>query len=331
MNFTFDYNSFFSSIIGGSLTIIATYITLQYDNRKSIKAKKDEKEELCNKLFMELNYNKRKIIYTIENDAYRLTGLDNLHWKNFLYSKASLILINDNELIDDLATLDSMVDQTNYLVQIIKESETARICNIDHSADSIETTKRLNSSLKKYAKEELKPQMEKAIVKLERLFKLEDKYSERSVLEKKEKDRLYAGIVWVLIGVYLFVIYSSFKPLEMLKILFTSPIFLWSAVWTTIGVGSGLIDTRNHKYSNFLIQHIFYCGFVFVVILLLSFIIPSFMFKSIPEEFDSKFYSVSALIGLIGGFLGNILRDLVLKLLEKIGLPEKKKDKITDS
>lgn len=172
MNFNFDWNAFISALIGGGLTIMATYITLCHENKKRLETKKDKERELRNKFFMELNYNKRKVIYTIENDAYRLTGLDNLHWKNFIYSEASLILINDKELIDDLATLDSMVDQTNNLIQFIKESETARICNMGHSIVTSDTTKKLSLSLQKYAKDELKPQMEKAIAKLEKLFKI---------------------------------------------------------------------------------------------------------------------------------------------------------------
>jgi len=171
MNFDFDLNAFFSALIGGGLTIVAAYIALHHENKKGLEAKKDEDRELRNKFFLELNYNKRKVIYSIKNDDYTLTGLDNLHWKNFIYSEASLILIKDKELIDDLATLDSMVDQTNNIIQFIKESETAIICNIGHSTVPKGTPKRLRLSLQKYAKDELMPQMEKAIDKLENLFK----------------------------------------------------------------------------------------------------------------------------------------------------------------
>jgi len=170
INFVFDYNSFFSAIIGGALTIVATCITLHYENKKSIKVKKSQERELRGKFFMELNYNKRKVIYTIENNI-RLTYLDNLHWKNFIFSEASNILINDRELVEELATLDSMVDHANELIQLIKESEAAIICNTGHNGTIGNTTKKLYTAQHDYAKDFLKPQMDKVIPKLEKLFK----------------------------------------------------------------------------------------------------------------------------------------------------------------
>jgi len=167
----FDLNAFISALIGGGLTIVAVYITLNYENKKNLKTKKDENKELCNKFFMELNYNKRKMIHTISDHNYTLTALDNLHWKNFIYSEASLILSKDKELIDDLATLDSMLDQINNIIQFIKESETVIICNIGHSVVTKDTPKKLRLSLQKYAKDELMPQMKKTIDKLSKLFK----------------------------------------------------------------------------------------------------------------------------------------------------------------
>jgi len=171
MNYNFDINAFISALIGGGLTIIATCIALHHENKKILKGKKDTNEELRNKFFMELNYNRRKVIYAIKNETYTLTGLDSFHWKNFVYSDASHILSNDAELVDDLATLDSMVDQANNLIQLIKESRTAIICNIGHSVVTEETPKKLRQSLQKYAKDELKPQIDKTINRLEKLFK----------------------------------------------------------------------------------------------------------------------------------------------------------------
>lgn len=74
-----------------------------------------------------------------------------------------------------------MIDQANNLIRLIKESETARICNLGHSVVTTDNTKKLRESLQKYAKDELKPQIEKAITKLEKLFKpYDDRISEHN-------------------------------------------------------------------------------------------------------------------------------------------------------
>ena len=169
INMNFDLNSFLSAIIGGSLTIIAALIALAYQDKKEKERKLEEEQKLREKFFMELNYNKRKIIYTIENESYKLTGLDNLHWKNFIYSRASYILMKDKELIDELATLDSMIDQINDRIQTINKSETAMIFNADERIKDI--NKKMHSAFREYAKKELKPQIDKAIERLEKLYK----------------------------------------------------------------------------------------------------------------------------------------------------------------
>ena len=169
MDINIDLNSLLSAIIGGTLTIIATLIALAYRDRKEKKEKLQKEQKLFEKFFMELNYNKRKTIYTIENENYKLTGLDNLHWKNFIYSKASSILIKDRYLIDELAILDSMIDQINDRMQSINKSETAMIFNADKRAKDI--NKKMRSSLRDYAKKELKPQIDKVIERLKKLYR----------------------------------------------------------------------------------------------------------------------------------------------------------------
>lgn len=163
-------------VMGGGL--ITLWVSVITQNRNWNNQRKKEKEkiqieenQLFTKFFMELNYNRRKIIYTIENDTYKLTGLDNFHWKNFIYSKASLFLLKDKILIDDLATLDSMVDQVNDRIQSIKETEKAIICNIGHSVIDESIPKKNYAELRDSAKKELKPHIDKTIEKLEKLYK----------------------------------------------------------------------------------------------------------------------------------------------------------------
>lgn len=167
--------SIFGAIGGGLVSLLVSIFTQNrnWDRQREKEEEKRQTEEvqLFTKFFMELNYNRRKIIYTIENDKYKLTGLDNFHWKNFIYSKASLFLSKDKILLDDLATLDSMIDQVNDRIQSIKESEIAIICNIGHSVIDTNIPKKLCLELQKYAKDELKPRIDKTIEKLEKLYK----------------------------------------------------------------------------------------------------------------------------------------------------------------
>jgi len=165
----------FGAIGGGLITLWVSVFTQNrnWDRQRTKEKEKRqiEEDQLFTKFFMELNYNRRKIIYTIGNDTYKLTGLDNFHWKNFIYSKASLFLLKDKILIDDLATLDSMVDQVNDRIQSIKETEKAIICNIGHSVIDKSIPKKNYAELRDYAKKELKPHIDKTIEKLEKLYK----------------------------------------------------------------------------------------------------------------------------------------------------------------
>ncbi len=169
------FGSLFGAIGGGLVTLWVSVFTQNrnWDRQREKEGEKRqvEEEQLFTKFFMELNYNRRKIIYTIENDTYKLTGLDNFHWKNFIYSKASLFLLKDKILIDDLATLDSMVDQVNDRIKSIKETETAITCNIGHTVIDKDTPIKNYAELRDYAKKELKPHIDKTIEKLEKLYK----------------------------------------------------------------------------------------------------------------------------------------------------------------
>ena len=169
------FGAFFGAMGGG---LIALWVSIFTQNRnwnrqreKEEQKMQTEENQLFVKFFMELNYNKRKLIYTIENDTYKLTGLDNLHWKNFIYSKASIFLLKDKNLIDDLATLDSMVDQVNNSLQSIKETEKAIICNIGHSVIDKNTPKKHYAELRNYIEKKFKPYLDKTINKLKNLHK----------------------------------------------------------------------------------------------------------------------------------------------------------------
>ncbi|MBW2045591.1 MAG: hypothetical protein JRI96_12025 [Deltaproteobacteria bacterium] len=93
--------------------------------------------------------------------------------------------------------------------------------------------------------------------------------------------------------------------------------FLWCLTWSSIGIGAGLINTRNHK-QDYPLHLIGYYGFVLVVVSLASFSTALYISR-LPilgelKQFGSvvacKFYSLAALVGLICGFLGYKLQDL---------------------
>ena len=172
----FDMNALASgaigSICGGIIALVVAIVTQNRNWKRQdekVEKKKDTEEgQLFEKFFMELNYNKRKTIYTIENESYKLTGLDNFHWKNFVYSKASYVLMKDKELIDELAVLDSMIDQINDRIRTRDELEKSFMLTSEVRLDK--ERKRAMESIREYASKEIKPQIDKAIAKLEKIF-----------------------------------------------------------------------------------------------------------------------------------------------------------------
>ena len=171
-----DMNSLASGAIGsicGGIIVLVVAIVTQNRNWKrqdeKEKRKKDtEEERLFEKFFMELNYNKRKTIYTIENVSYKLTGLDNFHWKNFIYSKASYVLMKDKALIDELVVLDSMIDQINDRIRTRDELEKSFMLTSEARLDK--ERKKATESIREYASKEIKPQIDKVIKRLEKIF-----------------------------------------------------------------------------------------------------------------------------------------------------------------
>jgi hypothetical protein len=141
--------------------------------------------------------------------------------------------------------------------------------------------------------------------------------------EEKEKGRKYAGVIWFWLGIVFIIAFLclvNLFPFRGLKILLRQPIFFWCLGWSCLGISASLINTRNQDYECWFSQHVLYCGFVLVIISLLSFIIPLFKIGKYYEEFYTetgiKFYSLSALIGLIGGFLSYIFYDVVFRFLD---------------
>ncbi|MBN2483912.1 MAG: hypothetical protein JXD21_06915 [Candidatus Omnitrophica bacterium] len=136
-----------------------------------------------------------------------------------------------------------------------------------------------------------------------------------------ENRRAWGGVVYIIVGLILVTL-----PLVILffeKNNLPSVPITWCLGLSSIGVGAGLIDTRNHSDHQQRGFHLlFYCGFVWIVVSLLSLIValrfsevislPNLSFE-VPSV---KFYSSSALIGLVGGLLGNSLRSTLESLLK---------------
>jgi hypothetical protein len=135
--------------------------------------------------------------------------------------------------------------------------------------------------------------------------------------------RKFAGEIYCILGVG--AIFSSIFLIcpRFLICLFNAvkiPM-LWCVGWSLVGGGAGLINTRDHPQDKPL-HLIGYWGFVLLTISIFSFVASLYVSNEYPN-LGVRFYSLSALLGLIGGFLGSIFRDLVLKILDKAKLSQK--------
>jgi len=103
--------------------------------------------------------------------------------------------------------------------------------------------------------------------------------------------------------------------------LFNSAIIpvLWCVGWASVGGGAGLINTRKHL-QNKPLHLIGYWGFVLLTVSIASFVISLYISDKIYPNLGVKFYSLSALLGLVFGFFGDIYRELVLQILIKLGV-----------
>ena len=94
---------------------------------------------------------------------------------------------------------------------------------------------------------------------------------------------------------------------------------LWCVGWSLVGGGAGLINTRNHRQDKPL-HLVGYWGFVLLTVSIASFVISLYISGEAYPNLCVKFYSLSALLGLVFGFFGDIYRELVFKILVNLGV-----------
>jgi hypothetical protein len=136
-------------------------------------------------------------------------------------------------------------------------------------------------------------------------FDQEDWFTAKKVIYR----RIAAGFIYFCIGGYLvhLLIKYFLGFYGIIEI-------LWCIGWSMVGVGAGLINTRNHPQSS-LLHLLGYWGFVLLTVSIAAFTIS--LYISGENYFSIKFYALSALLGLVFGFLGNIFRDLALGVINK--------------
>ena len=157
-------SAFFGAILGSGIIVV-------YQARKDRKAEKEKIKTLRNQFFMELNFNRSKCIYLINNDFVIPQPFENLRWEKFIYSKASNILYLDDKLVGDLVQLYSRVDQSNLLIEYINVSMKGNLSGTAENVEPSATDTDLHSSLKNYVKDHLKPKIDDVRSRLEELFK----------------------------------------------------------------------------------------------------------------------------------------------------------------
>ena len=112
------------------------------------------------------------------------------------------------------------------------------------------------------------------------------------------------GILALLLAVFIF----GFPVLKnTMSNLLISYVFWWCAGFPLVGIGAGLVFTRDHPPpSNTVLHYVFYYGFVWLVVLLAAYVAG---FDVLSEAPNSKSLALSALVGLVGGFMGWRLND----------------------
>lgn len=125
--------------------------------------------------------------------------------------------------------------------------------------------------------------------------------------------RIGAGLIYLVFGI---LVCFEF-PLTICFICVYGVEFLWCVAWSSIGAGAGLINTRNHP-QNTLLHLLGYWFFIILAVSLTAFTISLYKSGDGYSCLNVKFYSLSALIGLIGGFLGHVFYDIVLSLSNKL-------------
>ena len=141
-------------------------------------------------------------------------------------------------------------------------------------------------------------------------------------------ERLIAGVLYFIFGVLILRNHAGTLNYILEGFHANEQSVHWCVAFSSLGIGIGLINTRNHPTPsdfcwciNWPLHFIGYSGFVLVVISLTSFIAGA---AACGESFDftqsdAMFYPAAALTGLVGGFFGHSLQDLVGNLLNKKG------------
>jgi len=136
---------------------------------------------------------------------------------------------------------------------------------------------------------------------------------------KSKQNRVMGGILYLVFGAILLLILifkiNLLLALKELIFLFSQSSVAWCIAWTSIGIGAGLINTRDLPYGNWWLHILGYYGFILLSVSLLSFVVAVYYSNNGWTEPHMKFYSLAALIGLVGGFLGDIFRPIALSLL----------------
>jgi hypothetical protein len=161
----------------------------------------------------------------------------------------------------------------------------------------------------------------------ERLKKIWHRMMEQLCWERINDKRLAAGWIYIVLGIFtLFMASRLFMwPESLIRNMLTwiksQHIIYWCVGWSFLGVGAYLINTRKPKppqgekkeapLQDYPLHLIGYCGFIVLVVSILSFVIA--IYHSGENYFNpaTKLFSLSALVALVGGFLGRELIDVI--------------------
>ena len=127
------------------------------------------------------------------------------------------------------------------------------------------------------------------------------------------------GVFYFLLGVVLLVplLWKVGWLLWIVETFKVHPIFEWCLGWSSIGISAGLINTRFAKPSCWLLHYVGYWGFVLVVVSLTSLVVGLYASGEPLDSPGDKFYWLAALVGLVGGFAGHQLYELIFKVVER--------------
>jgi len=124
------------------------------------------------------------------------------------------------------------------------------------------------------------------------------------------RDKIWAGIVYLLLGVVILLWPDNSCLSDALNLVNIARVPTWCLGWTSLGIAAALINSRTTPApSPWFIHYPFYWGFVLYVVSLASFVIPNLAGDDLGMGAFSAF---GALIGLLGGFVGDRLREIAL-------------------